>query len=374
MSRRATRFAAVLVLSVALALLAGAQRPWVEFGPQQRVTTANPKMGVHTRLTDEVEPWKIQRTFEMVREMGAPWVVEYFLWAAHEPQRGVYDWSHADLVVDHAVNQGLTVIARLGYVPEWARPPRTSPLYLDESGYDAFARFCAEFARHFRGRVAYIIIWNEPNLSQEWGYRPPDPAAYAEMLRRVYVAAKEANPDGTVLGGALAPTLAPRGSEWGMNDLDYLQGMYDAGAAPYFDGLAAHSYGWTFPADDPPRPDAVNFRRVELLREVMIRNGDGAKPVFITEAGWNDHPRWTKAVRPAQRAAYTLRAYDMALRDWPWVEMIAIWAFRYPRPAGTYQDYYTLLDGEFRPKPIYLAIQEYARGGSPAADDGQRPP
>ena len=27
--------------------------------------TQNPKMGVHTRLTDEVEPWKIQRTLEM---------------------------------------------------------------------------------------------------------------------------------------------------------------------------------------------------------------------------------------------------------------------------------------------------------------------
>ena len=95
-------------------------------------------MGVHTRLTDEVEPWKIQRTFQMVREMGASWVVEYFLWAAHEPQRGVYDWTHADLVVDHAVNQGLTVIARLGYVPEWARPKDATHLYLDEDGYDAF--------------------------------------------------------------------------------------------------------------------------------------------------------------------------------------------------------------------------------------------
>jgi GH35 family endo-1,4-beta-xylanase len=354
--------AAALALGVVLVLLAGAQRPWVEFGPQQHVQTANPKMGVHTRLTDEVEPWKIQRTFEMVREMGAPWVVEYFLWAAHEPARGVYDWSHADLVVDHARNQGLTIIARLGYVPEWARPPKTSPLYLDESGYDAYARFVGAFVQHFQGRVGHIIIWNEPNLSQEWGYRPPDPAAYAELVRRAYLAAKQADPEIVVLAGALAPTLAPPGSEWAMNDLDYLQAMYDAGAGPYFDGLAVHSYGWTFSPDEPPSPDAVNFRRVELVRDLMVRNGDAAKPVYITEAGWNDHPRWTKAVRPAQRAAYTIQAYEKALRDWPWVEMIAIWAFRYPRPAGTYQDYYTFVDGNFRPKPIYLAVQAYAQG------------
>lgn len=356
-----------MALVAALILLGRGQRPWVEFGPQQRVETANPKIGVHTRLTDEVEPWKVQRTFEMVREMGASWVVEYFLWAAHEPARGVYDWSHADLVVDHARNQGLTVIARLGYVPEWARPPKTSPLFLDESGYDAYARFVGAFVRHFKGRVKHIIIWNEPNLSQEWGYRSPDPAGYAELLRRAYVAAKQADPDVVVLGGALAPTLAPPGSEWAMNDLDYLQTMYDSGAGPYFDGLAVHSYGWTFSPDEPPSPNAVNFRRVELVREIMDKNGDAGKPVYITEAGWNDHPRWTKAVRPAQRAAYTIRAYEKALNDWPWVRMIAAWAFRYPRPAGTYQDYYTFVDGDFRPKPIYLAVKEYARGAGVSA-------
>ncbi len=357
-----TRLLAVLMLLLAGLLLTHATRPWAEFGPQQQVVSVNPKLGVHTRLTDEVEPWKIQRTFEMAREMGASWAVEYFLWAAHEPVRGVYDWAHADLVVDHAVNQGITLIARLGYVPEWARPAKASHLYLDEDGYDDFARFVAAFTAHFRGRVRYIIIWNEPNLSQEWGFRPVDPAGYTELLRRAYGAAKRANPDVQVLGGALAPTLAPPGSEWGMNDLNYLQGMYAAGAGAYFDVLAAHSYGWTFSADEPAAADAVNFSRVELLREVMVRNGDAAKPVMITEGGWNDHPRWTKAVRPAQRVAYTIRAYEKALAEWPWVQAVCLWAFRYPAPAGTYQDYYTFVDGEFQPKPIYLAVQAYAAG------------
>lgn len=352
------------LLAALLVLLAVARsgRPLVEFGPQQQVHSINPKMGMHTRLTDEVEPWKIQHTFQMVREMGASWDVEYFLWASHEPQRGIYDWSHADLVVDHAVNQGLTLIARLGYVPEWARSRDATHLYLDEKGYDDFAAFAAEFVRHFAGRVRYIIVWNEPNLSQEWGYRKPDPAQYTELLKRTYRAVKAANPEIQVLAGALAPTLAAAGSEWAMNDLEYLQGMYDAGSRDYFDILAAHAYGWTFEADAPPSADAVNWRRTELLRDVMVRNGDGAKHLMITEGGWNDHPRWTKAVRPAQRAAYTVEAYDMALKDWPWVDAVCMWAFRYPRPARTYQDYYTFVDGDFRPKPIYQALQRYAAG------------
>ncbi len=291
--------------------------PPADLGPQQTVITTNPKIGVHTRLTDEVEPGKIKRTLSMVREMGASWVVEYFPWAYYEPSPGRFDWSHADLVVDHARRQGLTLIARLDFVPGWARPRETTPRYLDEDHFEAYARFVGEFVRHFRGRVGHVVIWNEPNLSFEWGYRPVDPAAYVRLLRLAYARAKAADSQVQVLAAGLAPTLLPPGSPDGMNDLDYLQRMYDAGAAGAFDALAAHTYGWKFPADEPPSPDTVNFRRVELLREIMVRNGDAVKPILITEGGWNDHPRWTRAVRPAQRAAYTVQAYDLA-RTWPW--------------------------------------------------------
>ena len=354
----------VLILLLLLGLYAAPPDILVAVGPKQTVETRLPKLGVHTRLTDEVEPWKIRRTLEMVREMGASWIVEYFPWAYFEPQPGRYEWTHADLVVDHALAQGLTVIARLGFVPQWARPKDTTSLYLAEENYPAFARFVGRFVRHFAGRVRYVILWNEPNLSLEWGYRPVDPASYVRMLEVGYREAKAANPDVVVLAGALAPTLAPPGSEWGMDDLTYLQAMYDAGAKDHFDALAVHAYGWTFPADAPPSPDAVNFRRTELLRQVMVANGDGEKEVFITECGWNDHPRWTKAVRPAQRIAYTLEAVQRATDQWEWCRAIVLWAFRYPRAAQTYQDYFTLVSVDFRPKPIYSELQKFAQEGS----------
>jgi len=241
------------------------------------VVTINPKIGVHTRLTDEVEEWKIKQTLVMVRQMGAPWIVEYFPWAYYEGRKDRFDWSHPDVVVNHAMAQGLTVIARLGFVPDWARPKDTITSYLDREHYDDFGDFVYAFASHFRGRVQHIIIWNEPNLSAEWGYRPVDPEGYTELLKLAYTRAKEADPQVQVLAGALAPTLAPEGDPEGLNDLAYLQRMYDAGANDYFDILAIHAYGWTFPADDPPAADKVNFRRAELLRQVMVANGDADK-------------------------------------------------------------------------------------------------
>jgi hypothetical protein len=328
-------------------------------GPVQVVQTAHPILGVHTRLTDEVEPWKIQRSLQMVREMGATWIVEFFPWAYYHAEDGGFSWTHPDLVTEHASAQGLKVIARLGLTPEWARPEDTPLNYLDADGYDAFALFASAFAQRYQGKVSHIIIWNEPNLSYEWGYQPTSAESYVDLLRVVYPAIKDVSPDTKVLAGALAPTLEPPGSQWGMNDLLYLDAMYAAGAADYLDGLAVHAYGLTFPPESDPGEQLLNFRRVELVRDIMVQHGDANKQITITESGWNDHPRWTFAVRPSQRIDFTKEAISFAEENWPFVEGIAIWAFRYPAATKSYPDYYTLVTPEFVAKPIYEALKEF---------------
>lgn len=325
------------------------------------VKTTNPKLGLHTRLADEVEPAKVARSLRMVREMGAPWIVETFPWAYIEPEPGRFDWRHATMVVNQAHQQGLQVIARLDFVPAWARPAGSSTRYLDEAHYEDYARFAAAFARRYRGRVDHIIVWNEPNLAFEWGERPPDPAAYAGLLRTVYPQIKEANPEAVVLAAGLAPTTELPGNERAYNDLLYLQAIYDAGGQPYFDALAAHAYGHRVPLAQPPDPGKVNFRRVELLPRVMERNGDGHKQVYITEAGWNDHPRWIHAVGPAERIAYTLEACHWSETQ-EWLAVLAFWQLRMPWGGASAQVYYNFVGHDFTPRPIYLEVQRYARG------------
>jgi hypothetical protein len=144
-----------------------------------------------------------------------------------------------------------------------------------------------------------------------------------------------------------------------MNDLLYLQAMLDAGAGEAMDGLAVHAYGWVYPADDAPDPEVVNFRRAELLHQILLDNGYGDMPLHLTEGGWNDHPRWTRAVKPGQRIAYTLQAYEQA-QGWPWLASINLWAFRFPWPNKTYLDYFSFVTPEFVPKPIYDEVKRYA--------------
>lgn len=345
--------------------------------PPQTVQTTQPLLCMHTRLIDEVDEWKIQRSLQLVRELGAATIVEFFPWAYLEPEEGHFDWRQADRIVAHAEAQGIRVIARLGLVPAWARPSPQDTLfgpageegrgttlnYLQTERFPDFARFVAAFVSRYAGRIDQVIIWNEPNLTFEWGYRMVSPADYVELLRQSYLAAKAASPDVRVLAAPLAPTLEVEGSPWGLDDLVFLEQMYAAGAAPYFDALAVHTYGFTEPPEAEPGEDRLNFRRVELIRAIMVAHGDADKPIAITETGWNDHPRWTKAVSPAERIDYTLAGYEYAESQWPYVDVLCQWVLRYPAPTLSYPDNFTFLTSDFRPRPIYTYLQAYARRG-----------
>jgi hypothetical protein len=343
----------------------------VTLGPQQTVQTTNPLAGLHTRYVDEAEAWKIKRGMEMQREMGAPWLVEFFPWAYYEKSKGQFDWAGADRIIEHASRQGLRVVARLGFVPAWARPAETTFTHIDPANYQDFADFAAAFAARYKGRVDHIIVWNEPNLNNEWGMRRVDPAAYVEMLRAAYPAIKQANPDAVVLAGALAPTIE-RNRDVALSDLEYLNEMYLALDVVTqskienpkskiqnhpFDALAAHTYGTTFAPADPPDPQRINFRRVELLREIMLKHNDDS-PIYITESGWNDDVNWVNGVTPAQRIRYTIDALAFAQTNWPWVRCVAFWVFKLPAPARGYRDHFTFVTPSLEPLPIYEEVKK----------------
>ena len=336
-------------------------------GPPQVVETQLPILCTHTRFSDEVEEWKVRQSLEYVREMGASTIVEFFPWAYIEPQRGDYRWGNADRVLRQAENQGIQIIARLGLVPLWAQGERkrdeVTLNYLPPTSYEEFAAFVGQFAARYSGRIDRLIIWNEPNLAHEWGYELlPPPEAYVELLALSYAAAHAANPTVEVLLAPLAPTLEPLESPYGLDDLIYLERLLSAGAGEFFDGVAMHTYGWTASPAQAPNPQRLNFRRVELHRALLKRYGQGAKPVYITEFGWNDHPRWLNAVSTAQRSEYTLAAYRWAEERWPWLAELCVWVLRYPLDTGDYRDHFTLLTSEFQVKPLYLALQAHARG------------
>jgi hypothetical protein len=344
------------VLATGAQFLTPRSYPPPRLGPAETVETRNPKIGVHLRLSGTDDEAALSEQLAQVREMGASWAVDLFPWAYVQP-RGprAFDWRGADLIVAHARRQGVQLIARIDIVPEWARDRDATDRRIDPQYYDDFARYVAAFAARYRDDVRYLALWNEPNLNFEWGSRPPDPGAYAALLKAVYPAVKQANPAAQIAAGALSPGPSVPGIR--MDDLQFLRGMLDAGAP--FDVLAVHAYGGREPADAAPAPERVNFRRIELYRDVLREFGQ-PRSMIITEGGWNDHPRWSGAVTPAERLRWTIDAYQQSLAQDDLLA-VCLWQFRAPITHG-YQDNYSFVAADGTPKAIYWAVREYATG------------
>jgi len=295
---------------------------------------SSPAYGMHTNMW-----WKpdlIENDLDLVSEMGFGWVKQKFPWREIEGiEKGQYDWYRPDRIVEAVEAKGLKLLVRLDRQPFWSEPEdnlwheNQAPGDLND-----FGDFCGAVAERYRGRIAAYQVWNEPNLSREWGDLPPDPVHYTELLKVCYTAIKAADPQAIVVSAGLAPTGTS--SDQAMPDTDFLQEMYDAGAADYFDVLGVNAPGYKAPPELAPE-DAEKaeygggrwfaFRHVEDIRDIMVKNGDAEKQIAILEMGWtldqvNPDYAWF-AVDESTQADYLVRAYQYAAEHWqPWIGLM----------------------------------------------------
>ena len=338
-------------------------------------TGLNP-YAINVFLEQEVEERKVRRSLRMIRDAGFRYIKQQLVWAevelpakggSSDPAKGVDDtWLKYDRIVDWAREHDLEVIFRIDTSPSWARPGRDKLETPPDDPQD-FADFVGRVVERYKGKVRFYQLWNEPNLSFEWGGHRPDPAGYVEMLKLAFTAAKRADPASIVIAASLAPTV--ESSERAFPDIDYLEEMYEAGAKAYFDVLSVNAYGLRRGPDDRRMRNEVDvgFSRPTLIREVMIRNGDSGKPILAAEIGWNALPadfpgeQLYGRVSAATQSAYTLRAYQRAQEEWPWMSIMALWQFRMPQPdSHRLQHYYfSLVAEDFEPQPVYYAMSQF---------------
>lgn len=286
------------------------------------------------------------RDLKLVKEAGFRWVKQEIPWREVEGHaKGAWHWDIPDRMMDQIDAHGLKVVVRLGSQPAWAshtQLPAISPPDNLKDFYD----YVYAVASRYQGRIEAYQIWNEPNLAREWGNRPPNPAEYTELLKIGYQAVKAADPQAVVISAGLAPTT--RHDAEAMPDIYFVQGMYEAGAAAYFDVLGVHAAGYKSPPEADPAEVAADlgltngdnapvelrrvysFRHVEDMRAIMVRNGDAAKKVVVLEVGWSVDPRpdspyhW-HAVTLEQQDKYLQRAYAYAQANWqPWIGLMSL--------------------------------------------------
>ena len=341
----------------------------------------SPEYGVHLSQwwhVDDILP----RDLELVQEMGFGWVKQVFAWRDIEgDEKGHFNWYRPDRIVDQANEANLNLLVRIDHQPLWSvselesigkRVTENQP----PANLQDFGDFCFELASRYKGRIQAYQVWNEPNLSREWGEVSPNPAEYTELLRVCYEGVKAADPEAIVVSAGLAPT--GDGPPLAMPDDEFLQGMYEAGASPYFDALGLNAPGYKAPPDLAPE-EGLNeiwgghrwnvFRHVEDMRAIMVANGDNDKQVVILETGWilqqDIHQAYTwHGVTEQQQADYLVGAYQYARENWrPWIGPIftiymadATWT-----PEDHEQYWWSIVLPDGRPRPAYLALKAMSK-------------
>lgn len=364
----------LIIISVAAAAYGVANYLTLTRGIEPNLPAQAHPLGTNVALEQYTTDADLDRALAAAKAAGLTILRQQFPWREIEPTPGNYDWTKWDRLVQHAAAANIQIVAVLDTAPSWAqrdyeRDVPTAP----PANFDDFARFAAVFAKRYADSINYYQIWDEPNVHPNWGKRNADPVEYAQLLIPTAQAIRANDPDAKILLAGLAMNLETQRPHPDYSEILFLRGLYQIGAQKYFDIVSAKPYGmWTGPEDRRVSSDVLNFSRVILLRDEMKNYGDGRKPIWAVEDGWNALPAgwqgapspWGSDTEPVQ-ADRLSRALARSQNEWSWMGAQFPQALQPSAPPDDPRRGFAILTPDFSPRLFYNALSEFSASPPP---------
>lgn len=320
------------ILPALLALLLIALSPTVARAAKGLPDDVIPNpLGVNIHFTDET-PGELAQ----IAAAGVKIVRMDFSWVHVEREKGVYDFSAYDRLMDGLDRHGLRALFILDYAnPHYDdnRSPDT------DAGRAGFARFAAAAAARYKGRGVIWEMYNEPNIAPFW--RPtPDPDDYVKLALATAEAVKAADPGATYIGPASSGI-----------DFSFLQKCFDGGLLDHFAGISVHPYKQRDPETTEP-----DYR---ALRQ-MLRASGKPRPILSGEWGYSDI--WA-GLSPDEQAKMLARQWLFNLSQEIGLSIWYDWRDDGPDPKEAEHHFgiveHPVIDPKvpFKPKPAFHAAR-----------------
>ena len=302
--------------------------------------------GIGSSAHLRVNPDDLDRTLNEQKTLGVRWTREEIPWSEVEETRDEFQWDYGSrnffVLLDELEQRQINMLALLGYGPLWLQNAPPDELV------ERWGVYVQAVVDQFGDRIDYWEIGNEMNSRKFWGkviypgvkdaLAEPDPYLYARMLQVAYDIIKTHDPNDVVILGGLV-TITDR--DCPTNPFVYLSQVHAAGAWNSFDAIAFHPYWDAYPpeaytdrgkAHDPNTGACIEgeermdnmIGEVRALRQLV--DNFGAKPIWITEIGWN--LPWLKILAGYRgthpdlvEADYVVRTYVPLLSE-PGVEKV----------------------------------------------------
>ncbi len=286
-------------------------------------------LGVNIHFTDP-QPGEMERW----AEAGYHWVRTDLTWAAVEREKGKFDFSAYDRLVDAVKGAGGRILFILDYgndLYDGGKAPAS------DEAKTAFLEFAAQAGRHFAGKQVMWEIWNEPNLAQFW--KPaPDPTAYAKLAVATARTLRASDPDATVIGPGTS------GFPW-----EYLEQLFRWGLLNEVDAVSVHPYRESAPetvVDDYGRLRALIARYSTIDRRQL--------PLISSEWGYSTaNGRLTED----EQASYLVRQWLVNLSQGIYLSVFYDWKDDGADPAETEHRFGTVRQ-DLTPKPSFEAAKK----------------
>ena len=300
-------------------------------------------------------------------------------WAEVEANRGEYDWSRPDALIQDVSAEGLEVLPLLFGSPAWAAQADGHVCF--GAGCIAFAPASTETRTEFADFAAAVVqrygpdgafwsqhpsiparpmrvwqVWSEQNLDAF--FRPQaDPDAYAELLAPAAEKIRNEDPDAEILIGGM---FGPRDRPTLIKATRYLRALYhDDRVAGSFDGVAVHPYSGSA---------LGSLSQVRAVLRTIRRRGSGEE-LWVTEIGWASGGRpGQPLVKDKRKQARLLRRTfsRFAAKDGRWNLGGAFWyAWRDSvrgEPVCAWCPRAGLISRSGHKKPAYRALRRVLAG------------
>ena len=207
------------------------------------------QLAVKNSLDIKSSPWGIQiGTLEpdhlkKAGEIGVKWTRLNAAWNEIEKVKCEYDWTSTDIAFNTSLKYGIVpFVCLLGSNPLYCKEdnktaqekeiygPALQPPVKDSVAFAAWLRFVEQVVMHFKGRIIYWEVWNEPNHPHYWG-ATPNGNDYGRMVRETSKIIRSLDGNAKVVAGALAGL-----------DPEFTDKFLANGTAECIDAITFHNY------------------------------------------------------------------------------------------------------------------------------------
>lgn len=178
-----------------------------------------------------------EKAYDKLAAIGVKYVRIQSGWQRTEREKGVYDFSWLDDIVNRLIADGMIPWINIIYGNELYDERAAEafgavgcPPIFSEEAMDAWLAYVRELVIHFKGRVRDYEIWNEPDGRGTWkcGANPRD---YAHLVIPTARTIHSADPNARALLGAMCRA-----------NMLFFAELADAGAFDVCDALTYHCY------------------------------------------------------------------------------------------------------------------------------------